>query len=282
MLVKTFFVWRKLYHCFTLLTSVLCLASIVLYVACAFLADQYEYQVTKTYIFCHPFQVGFLDFCSDYVKHSAGNILISVSSTLIKFVRFSYTSLFLFWCIQFHFLSTNCWLHGCCSIPRNPFGFSSLSLPGGLYMQHQNVFITLHVLQPTPTVMTALVQPQESQASWQHLVSIVLIPVGKPCPVSFEYCMLSWSSLNRVTVTWKTTSFVYPFIKFIRCLGICSINYMLEDLPAVPRIADLAPVMIQHSLEFWLAVFSSCWALYLTKATWETQTDKICLWNLWM
>lgn len=29
--------------------------------------------------------VGFLDFCSDYVKHSAGNILISVSSTLIKF-----------------------------------------------------------------------------------------------------------------------------------------------------------------------------------------------------
>ncbi|CAD6248427.1 unnamed protein product [Miscanthus lutarioriparius] len=29
--------------------------------------------------------VGFLDFCSDYVKHSAGNILISISSTLIKF-----------------------------------------------------------------------------------------------------------------------------------------------------------------------------------------------------
>ncbi|XP_062223584.1 uncharacterized protein LOC133922316 [Phragmites australis] len=29
--------------------------------------------------------VGFLGFCSDYVKHSAGNILVSISSTLIKF-----------------------------------------------------------------------------------------------------------------------------------------------------------------------------------------------------
>uniref|UniRef100_A0A0A9D481 Uncharacterized protein n=1 Tax=Arundo donax TaxID=35708 RepID=A0A0A9D481_ARUDO len=33
--------------------------------------------------------VGFLSFCSDYVKHSAGNILVSISSTLIKFVCFS-------------------------------------------------------------------------------------------------------------------------------------------------------------------------------------------------
>jgi hypothetical protein len=51
--------------------------------------------------------VDVLGFCSDYVKHSAGNILVSISNALIK----------------------------------NLFGFSLLSSSGQLYMQHQNVFI---------------------------------------------------------------------------------------------------------------------------------------------
>jgi len=72
--------------------------------------------------------VGVLGFCtcSDCAKHSAGNILVSISSALIKFVCFSY----------FHFSSfgalslDTCLFHGCCHIPRNLFGFSLLSLSG--------------------------------------------------------------------------------------------------------------------------------------------------------
>lgn len=273
-LVKAF-LFGKLYQWFTLFASILSLASIILFMLPVhFWRPVWLVGYRNLHLICHPFQVGFLDFCSDYVKHSAGNILICISSTLIKFVCFLYVSLF-FSCIQFHFLSTNYLLHGCFSIPRNPFGFSSLSLSGWLYMQHRDVFITLHILQLTPTVMTSLVQAQESQASWQYLMSVISILVGKPCPVSFEYYMLSQSSLNTMTVTWKMISFVYLFSIFIRCLGILSINYMPEDLPAVPRIA--ASVPIQHSLEFWLAVFSSYLALYLTRVTWKVQMDKICL-----
>lgn len=152
----------KLYQCLHLFTSFLSLAIIALFMlpAC-FWRTSLDSTLLKLKSYAILFQVGFLDLYGDYVKHSAGNVLIYISSTLIKFVRFSYVSLFFFWCIQLCFLLTNYLLHGCCSFPRNLSGFSSLSLCGWLYMQHRNVFITLHLLQLTPTVMISLVQAQE-------------------------------------------------------------------------------------------------------------------------
>jgi protein Lines len=71
-------------------------------------------KLLKPLLLCCSFQIAFLGFCSDYVKHSAGNILVSMSISLVEFVCFSYLLLSL-WVHSFYFCQINFVLPVACS-----------------------------------------------------------------------------------------------------------------------------------------------------------------------
>jgi hypothetical protein len=73
-----------------------------------------DIRLLKPLLLCHSFQVAFLGFCSDYVKYSTRNILVSMSISLVEFVCFSYLLLSL-WVDSFYFCQINFVLPVACS-----------------------------------------------------------------------------------------------------------------------------------------------------------------------
>ena len=114
------------------------------------LERQFFWNEGSTKLLCYPnsFQVGLHHFCSDYIKHAAGNILVAISNSLINFVRCSWS--FLVFTVHTPLYGIIYWLVClCCCIHRKLFGFILLSLSGQLYIQYQHAFIIILQLMPS-------------------------------------------------------------------------------------------------------------------------------------